>query len=288
MLKKWIAGATFMLIAACSRDASEAVSAIVAADSATPAQKGLVFEQAQRMAPAPASAFAYQAERTDRKTIQTADLRIQLDDVAAATRSADSIAALAQGLVANAHRSQGENGYSEASLTIRVPADKFADALAALRQLGRVRVDNTNAEDVTRSYNDLAIRLAVKRDLVARLRALLTSRTAKLSDLIEVERELARAVTELEQMEGEQRFLDNQIAMSTIRVSFFHAPIAGPGGILDPVTVALREALQVLGRSLATVISVAVFLTPWILITVVAWSLWRFRRRRTHAVAPNT
>src|SRR6185503_21146634 len=99
-------------------------------------------------------------------------------------------------------------------LTLRVPADRFAESLAALRSLGRVRVDNTNAEDVTRSYNDLAIRLAVKRDMVARLRALLSNRAARLSDLVEVERELGRAITELEQMEGERRFLDNQVALS--------------------------------------------------------------------------
>ena len=43
--------------------------------------------------------------------------------------------------------------------------------------------------------------------MVTRLRSLLTTRAAKLSDLVEVERELGRAITELEQMEGERRFM---------------------------------------------------------------------------------
>jgi hypothetical protein len=171
---------------------------------------------------------------------------------------------------------------------MRVPADEFPRALDALRNLGRVRVDNSNTDDVTRSYNDLTIRLAVKRDLVTRLRGLLVNRTAKLSDLIEVERELARAITELEQMEGERRFMDNQIAMSTIHVSFYHAPIAGPGGVLDPVTVALRDALKVLGRSLATIISATVFIIPWVVLVAVLWLVWRFRRRRVAAAAAQT
>ena len=285
MLKKLGAAGAFILIAACSKDVATSVTETAAADMAAPAPPP-VAEQAMRAMARPV--LSPQLAQVDRKTIRTAEIRIQLKDVGRAIRAADSIAAAAQGFLANTQRSQGDGGYSEASLTMRVPADQFPPALDALRSLGRVRVDNSNTEDVTRSYNDLTIRLAVKRDLVTRLRGLLVNRTAKLSDLIEVERELARAITELEQMEGERRFMDNQIAMSTIHVSFYHAPIAGPGGVLDPVTVALRDALKVLGRSLATIISTLVFATPWVLIGAVIWFVWRVRRRRIAATPTPT
>jgi hypothetical protein len=282
MLKKSIATGACLLVVACSKDGGSSLTATTAADQATPAPPAVSRVELAKTR----GSVAAQVAPVDRKTIRTAEIRIQLDDVGGAIRAADNIAAAAQGFVASSQRSQGDDSYSEASLIMRVPADQFAGALAALRGLGRVRVDNTDAEDVTRSYNDLAIRLAVKRDMVTRLRALLTNRAAKLSDLVEVERELGRAITELEQMEGERRFMDNQIAMSTIHVSFYHAPIAGPGGVLDPVTVALRDALKVLGRSLAGVISVTVFLTPWAVIALVFWSLWRLRRRNALPAAP--
>jgi hypothetical protein len=174
-------------------------------------------------------------------------------------------------------------------VTLRVPAAGFADALAGLRSLGRVRVDNTNAEDVTRVYTDLEIRLAVKRDLVGRLRALLTNRNARLTDLVAVERELGRAVTELEQMEGERRFLEHQVAMSTIHATFFVAPVTNPGGFLDPVAVAVREAFVVLGRSVGTLISALIFAMPWIAIAGLAWGVVRrVRRRAPVAHGPNT
>ena len=288
MLKKLGAAGAFILIAACSKEAGTAVMMDAAADMAMPAPPPVAEQTRPAMARQSLSPQAAQVAELDRKTIRTAQIRIELEDVGRAIRAADSIAAATQGFLANTQRSQGDGGYSEASLVMRVPADQFPPALEALRKLGRVRVDNSNTEDVTRSYNDLTIRLAVKRDLVTRLRGLLVNRTAKLSDLIEVERELARAITELEQMEGERRYMDNQIAMSTIHVAFYHAPIAGPGGVLDPVTVALRDALKVLGRSLATIISALVFATPWVLIGAVIWFVWRLRRRRIGATPTPT
>ncbi len=277
--------AVILGLAACN--AAEPVTsdrAEMAADmSSVPSAAPSTTRMAVAAAPPPMEeGLAAQAQTTiDRKVIRTAQLRIELEDVARAVKSADSIAAAAQGVLANSNSTHGDNGARESHLMLRVPAEHFAVVLEGLRALGRVRIDNTNAEDVTRSYNDLEIRLAVKRDVVARLRALLANRTARLADLLAAERELGRAVAELEQMEGERRYLDNQIAMTTIHVTFFHNPIVGPRGFFDPITIAVRETLVMLGKSIATVISVAVFIAPWMALVAGAWWLRRFRRRRT-------
>ena len=279
--------AALVLTAACSNRASDSTptSAVVAADLAMPAPPPVAtapeeFAVARRERGAVAAQLT-QVPEIDRKIIRTGELRIELEDVGRGVRAADSIAAATRGIVANSRRFQGDNGATEAAIVLRVPADQFATAMDALRPLGRVRVDNTNADDVTRAYNDLAIRLAVKRDVVARLRALLMNRTARLSDLIEAERELGRAIAELEQMEGERRYLDHQIALSTINVTFFHAPVAGPGGFLDPVAVAVRQTLVVLGRSVASIITAAAALGPWVVLTLgLLWGARRLLRRR--------
>jgi hypothetical protein len=253
------------------------------ADSAV-APAPMAFARAAKSVVAQGAAQA----TVDRKLIRTGELRIQLEDVGKAVTAADSIAAALNGLIANTQRSQADGGYAEASMTIRVPAARFDEAMTALRALGRVRGDNTNAEDITRSYNDLEIRLAVKRDVVTRLRALLTNRAARLSDLVEVERELGRAITELEQMEGERRFLDNQVAMSTIRATFYQPSVSGPGGFMDPVVVTLRDALRMLGTSAAMVISALVFAAPWAIAAGIVWGLLRLFRRRRRPIAQNT
>jgi hypothetical protein len=279
--------AALVLTAACGNRGSDgAATQRVAGDMVMPAPPPMVAsapeEFAARRERGAVTAQVAPVPTMDRKIIRTGELRIELEDVGRAVRAADSIAAATRGVVANSRRFHGENGATEAAIVLRVPADQFATAMEALRPLGRVRVDNTNADDVTRAYNDLEIRLAVKRDVVTRLRALLLNRTARLSDLIEAERELGRAIAELEQMEGERRYLDNQIALSTINVTFYHAPVAGPGGFLDPVAVAVRQTLVIVGRSVASIITAAAALGPWVALALgLAWVARRMWRRRT-------
>lgn len=66
--------------------------------------------------------------------------------------------------------------------------------LQALRSLGDVKQDGVSTQDVTKDYADLDTRVAVKEQTVAPLRGLLDSRSANLSDVLDVERELSRAV----------------------------------------------------------------------------------------------
>jgi hypothetical protein len=272
---------TAALVFAAACDAGRPVGTSTdAVSEAKVAHSRTAMAVASPPAPAP-EGFVQSQSAADRKIIRNAQLRIELEDVARAVRSADSIATAVQGVLANSSRTLGADGATEANLTLRVPADRFAVALDALRSIGRVRMDNMSADDVTRSYNDLEIRIAVKREVVSRLRSLLANRTARLADLLAAERELGRAVAELEQMEGERRYLDNQIAMTTIQVTFFHAPVVGPRGFLDPIADAVRETLVVLGRSVAAVISVATVLAPWAVLLGVALWLRRIRRRRT-------
>lgn len=274
--RAWLAPA-MMILAACNTDARLTGTMAVSADSAVPPSmpavermEAVVMSRGGAPAPAP----------MDRKIIRTAELRIELDDVPRAARLADSIAARAGGEIAHSTLSQGDRGAMESQVTIRVPVTRFNEAMVALRNLGRVRVDNSGAEDVTRTYNDLEIRLRVKRETIERLRGLLATRAAKLSDIIEVERELSRAITELEQMEGERRYLDSQVAMSTINVSMYHAPIAGPGNFTDPILEAVRQSVAILGRSVGALISWTVFIAPWIVLAWIGWGIARAMRRR--------
>ena len=164
--------------------------------------------RAQQPAQARASTWASQ------KLIRTADLRIEAKDVGATLHAIDSLAAQFDALVADAHVTQDANGKRDARLIIRVASPRFNDVLSGLRPLGRVKSENISTQDITKEYADLETRTTVKEATVARLRSLLENRTGKLADVLDVERELARAVTELEQMKGERRFYDQQVALS--------------------------------------------------------------------------
>jgi hypothetical protein len=133
---------------------------------------------------------------------------------------------------------------------------------------------------VTKDYADLETRLAVKEQTVTRLRALLDNRTAKLADVLDVERELGRAVAELERMKGERRYYDQQIAVSTVKLTLFERVPSQITQVTKPIADALQGSMQVLGSSIGTIIYLFIALVPWALVALgVVWLVKPLRRR---------
>jgi hypothetical protein len=238
------------------------------------ALSSIAAARAQRPAQAQASTWANQ------KLIRSADLRIEAKDVGATLHAIDSLAAQFDALVADAHVTQDANGKRDARLVIRVASQRFNDVLSGLRPLGRVKNESISTQDITKEYADLQTRAAVKEATIARLRSLLENRTGKLADVLDVERELARAVTELEQMKGERRFYDQQVAVSSISVNVYELGEIAAGGVDQPVRDALRHSLGLLASSASMLLYLVVFLAPWVPLLAGAWWLGRrfFRR----------
>jgi hypothetical protein len=107
----------------------------------------------------------------------------------------------------------------DASVTVRVPAAKFDAAMAAVRGMGRVLGESLRADDVTKQHTDLGIRLDNARRARERLTALL-AKAEKVEDLLKIEEQLRRVTEEIERMEGELKFLDDQVAMAALTVHF--------------------------------------------------------------------
>jgi Domain of unknown function (DUF4349) len=248
---------------------SASVASTSLSDAASPALaeqlSSVAAARAQGVGRAPAATWA------DQKLIRTADLRIEAKDVGATLRSIENLAVERDALVADAHVTQDANGKRNAHLVIRVASPRFNDILSGLRPLGKVKSENISTQDITKEYADLETRTVVKEATVARLRALLENRTGKLADVLEVERELSRAVTELEQMKGERRYYDRQVAVSSIAVDVYELGQIASGGIAEPVTEALHRSLGLLATSASMLIYGVVFLAPWAALLAGAW-----------------
>src|SRR5262249_40789289 len=152
----------------------------------------------------------------------------------------------------------------DARIVIRVPADSFDAVVDDLRHLGRVRSENASTGDVTREYTDLETRLAVKEQTTQQLRGLLANRTGKLSDVLEVERELARVVTEAEQMKAQRREYDRLAAVSSITVSLFEPSSEGLAALRLSLAESFGQVTDVLASSLGTLVSLVTYLVPWV------------------------
>lgn len=104
------------------------------------------------------------------------------------------------------------------AITVRVPRDKFDDAVGSIEKLGDVTHRDIKAQDVTDEYVDIAARLKNAYAIRDKLNELLSRAAVK--EALEIEKELGRVTEDIERMEGKLKLLRDQIAFSTITVSF--------------------------------------------------------------------
>lgn len=100
----------------------------------------------------------------------------------------------------------------------------------------------------------------------------------RIQDLLQVERELARVQSEIESMQGQQRYLSQVTGTVAISASFHEQRWVEPRehGVLAPLWRALDRSTTLFFESLGQVILVVVFLTPWLVLGIpVLWLLSR-------------
>lgn len=156
------------------------------------------------LAPSPTPDAAADA----RQVIYSAGLRLV---VVSAREAHASIVAIAK--EAGGHLQESDTH----SVTIRVPAGAFEGVMAEISSLGEVVDSNIRASDVTEEMLDLGIRLENARKARERLLEHL-AKSDKVADTLAIELELTRVTGEIERLEGRLRFMQSQIALSTIRV----------------------------------------------------------------------
>lgn len=208
----------------------------------------------------------------NRKLVRRGNLELEVEDVERLVGTIDSLALSWGGFVADAQVHQNADGHHRASVTLRVPEAEFSAALAVLKGLGTVRGHAVTSEDVTKAYFDLETRLAVMREMEARLRELLASNTGKLSEVLQVERELSRVIGQIESMEGEKRYYDRQVSLSTITLTLYEPQALVRASALDPLRRAFMNAVGMFVTSLATLIQLIVVALPWLLVVFLGWA----------------
>ena len=127
--------------------------------------------------------------------------------------------------------------------SLRIPSAQFETALTELRGLGRVTDDSQNAEDVTATAADLNVRLVNARVTEKRLSEVLQNRTGRVADVLDVEREMARVRTEIEQMESQRKQLESRVEYATVTVEIVEARAAAVNLGPVPIPERLRHAI---------------------------------------------
>jgi hypothetical protein len=154
-----------------------------------------------------------------KQIVKTGQLSLEVADIDAATGQAQSAISVLGGSIDQSDQS-GSGDSAMASIVFRVPADKWDQALAALRKIGtKVLSQQTNATDVTSQVVDLNARLDNLNTTERALQAIM-ARASAIPDVIAVENQLSDTQGQIEQLTAQANLLKNQAAMSTITVSF--------------------------------------------------------------------
>ena len=186
------------------------------------------------------------------------------------------------GYVANSSISGGRDQVRTATLDLKIPSERYDQAVSGLGGIGKVEAVNTSVEDVGEEFVDLKMRVANARRLEERLTSLLATRTGKLEEVLAVERELARVREQIERYEGRIRYLSTRAEVSTLSVTVHEPyPLLGERPGENPIVSALRQAWRNFVAFIAWLIASLGVLLPLAVMAFAGWRVFlRVRRRR--------
>jgi hypothetical protein len=182
---------------------------------------------------------------------------------------------------------------AESTLVLRIPVAKFEAAKRALEKLGRLRFSNESAKDVTTEVIDVDERVQTLRNSLDRLQRFQRSAT-DVADLLRYENQIAERQSELQSIEGQQAYLGDQTAMSTItlHLSGPNNPVSQPGVLDDAGFLSgLRGGWHALQNVVVIALTVAGAALPFLAaLAVLGWPAWLvlrglWRRRATASPA---
>jgi Domain of unknown function (DUF4349) len=229
---------------------------------------------------------------SDLLVIKTGTLALQVKGIDASLSQASQKIAALDGFVSGSQRS-GDGESAVATVTYRIPAARWDDALVALRGLAeKVLGEDTQTAEVTGQVLDLGARIT---NLQATERALqaIMARAVKISDVLEVQAQLTEVRGQIEELQTQKAHLEEQAAYGTLEVTFGIETVAvveAQKGF-DPAAEADRAAASLveIGQALAAAgIWFAILWLPILvvvgLMALVAFLVFR-RFRRTRAGA---
>jgi hypothetical protein len=214
--------------------------------------------------------------------IRTATLRIVAKDFGGVRATVEGIVSQAGGFVDQMTVTGDNAAARELRGTLRVPGDRMAATLASLRAIGQVVEDTQGAQDVTDQIVDLDARLTSARATEKRLTELLANRTGKLSDVLEVEREITRVRLDIERLDAEKTNMGRRVSYATIALSIAEERKGrGPLSLATRIRVAFADGLESALEGLTAMLLLVLRAGPSLLLWGGAAAfIWLVLRRR--------
>ncbi len=232
----------------------------------------------------------------NRKMIYKADVRMEVESYTASRAGLTKLVTQYQGYILSSseYESKDEKG---ASIVIRIPQKGFDPFINKLDDLA-VKIPHRSIEgtDVTEEYVDLGSRLKAKQAVETRLLEFM-SKAQKTEDLLKISGDLATVQEEIERIKGRMRYLDENVAYSTITLDVVEKKrtaslddLANQGTLtqawhaFNSSLIGIFEFIQLLLVFIAAAIPVLILIA----IPGVPIYLWKRKKRKNTPPTPPT
>lgn len=176
-------------------------------------------------------------EVANRKIIRSGTMEVEVRSYEDASATLADVAAEEKGYVSSASSERLANGKIRGTVVLRVPPERLDRMLLKLRAMGDIKTQQIAAADVTKQYTDLESELRALRAMEERLINIIKSGKGEVKDLIEAEKQLSEYRVRIEKLEGEIRYYNNLVAMSTLTVTLYEKDIAKPAQVIETEVV---------------------------------------------------
>ena len=230
------------------------VPKVISGNHATEAPGGSVQELAQATTPAPAKAEgaaspaepaklapaqqptpaatqtppAEQPPAMQRRIIRNGEMEFEVEGFDSAYMQIGKIVAEEGGFIATTDSQKLPNGKMKGTIVLRVAPERLDVLILKLRALGDLKNQKIAAQDITKQYTDLESALKAARAMETRLLEMIKSGQGQIKDLLAAEKELGIWREKIEQTEGEIRYYNSLISLSTLSVTLWEKDIKTP------------------------------------------------------------
>jgi hypothetical protein len=222
------------------------------------------------------------------------DIRIDPGSFGANAEELRTIAADLGGYIASGEtyiEEYEDDRYAVGWYTMRIPSDRFDDAVSRVERLGERVSASLSSQDVTEEYVDLEGRLNYWRTQEQFYMRLMDEATS-IDDLISLQTRMQEVLLNIEQIEGRLRYLDSRTDFATLTVGLTEVP-NGPTVVPEPtdsgpIAEAFDQAGEVLLATVAFIIVSAAVAIPLGILVLMVYGALRLilgvtRRKETPA-----
>ena len=211
----------------------------------------------------------------NRKWIVTVYMDAETEDLDTAISGIDAHIADMGGYVEDQRVYNGSSyasrRYRNASLTIRIPAEKVDEFTEEVAGVANVVSKEKNLEDITLTYTATESRMKALQTEEARLLELLAE-AENMTDLLEIEARLTDVRYELERVTSQLRLYNNQVDFATIHLSLNevqeYTPVEEPT-LWERISGGFKDSLEGVGEGFVDVFVWLIVCSPYLVVFAV-------------------